>query len=58
VPPDVEVEQTPAEVIDGHDPQLERAIAIIQEDLKKKAPSTPKHPPFPVKAVKAGSGQP
>ena len=27
VPPDIEVEQTPADVIAGRDPQLERAIA-------------------------------
>lgn len=26
VAPDIEVEQTPAEVIAGHDPQLERAV--------------------------------
>jgi tricorn protease len=51
VAPDVEVEQTPAEVIDGHDPQLERAIAIVQEQLKKNPPKTQSHPPFPVKAV-------
>jgi tricorn protease len=31
VTPDVEVEYTPAEVIAGHDPQLERAV---QEGLK------------------------
>jgi tricorn protease len=31
VPPDIEVEYTPAEVIKGHDPQLERAV---QEALK------------------------
>jgi len=27
VPPDIEVEQTPADVINGHDPQLEKAIS-------------------------------
>ncbi|HEV2905409.1 MAG TPA: hypothetical protein VGW32_10185, partial [Pyrinomonadaceae bacterium] len=26
VPPDIEVEYTPAEVNNGHDPQLERAV--------------------------------
>ena len=31
VPPDIEVEYTPAEVIKGHDPQLERAV---QEAMK------------------------
>ncbi len=49
VPPDVEVEQTPAEVIAGKDPQLERAIAIVMEQLKRNPPQTPKRPPFPVR---------
>ncbi len=31
MPPDIEVEYTPAEVIKGHDPQLERAV---QEAMK------------------------
>ncbi len=46
-PPDVEVEQWPADVINGHDPQLEKAIDIVMKELKnnppKKAP-TPKAP--------------
>jgi tricorn protease len=53
VPPDVEVEQTPAEVIAGRDPQLERAIAIVMEELKKSPPQTPKRPEFPVKVEPA-----
>ena len=44
----------PADVIAGHDPQLERAIAIILEDLKKNPPKAPKRPPFPVKVVHPG----
>ena len=35
VPPDIDVEQTPADVIAGHDPQLEKAIAVALEELKK-----------------------
>jgi tricorn protease len=54
VPPDVEVEQTPAEVIAGKDPQLERAIALIMKQLPPKPPEAPKRPPFPLRA-KAGS---
>jgi tricorn protease len=46
VPPDIEVEQTPADVIAGRDPQLERAIAVVMEELKKNPPVTPKRPPF------------
>jgi tricorn protease len=50
VPPDIEVEQTPAEVINGRDPQLERAIQWVLDELKKNPPQTPKRPPFPVRA--------
>ena len=49
VPPDVEVEQTPADVISGHDPQLEKAISIVMEELKKNPPVRPKRPPMPVR---------
>jgi tricorn protease len=49
VPPDVEVEMTPADVIAGRDPQLERAIAIVMEGLKKNPPVQAKRPPYPVK---------
>jgi tricorn protease len=51
VPPDVEVEQWPAEVIAGHDPQLERAIEIVLEALEKNPPAQPQRPPFPLRAV-------
>ncbi|PYQ67332.1 MAG: peptidase S41 [Acidobacteria bacterium] len=53
VAPDVEVEQTPADVIAGRDPQLERAIAIVMAELAKNPPSSPKHPAYPVKAMRA-----
>jgi len=47
VPPDIEVEQTPADVIAGRDPQLERAIREAMEQLRKNPPVDPKRPPFP-----------
>jgi tricorn protease len=50
VPPDVEVEQWPAEVIAGKDPQLEKAIAIVLQELEKHPPqpmTRPEYPPFP-----------
>lgn len=49
IPPDVEVEQTPAEIIKGHDPQLEKAIEIIMEQLEKNPPREPVRPPYPVR---------
>ena len=51
VPPDIEVEQTPADVIAGHDPQLEKAIQVIMEELKNNPPPQPKRPPYPVKTI-------
>jgi tricorn protease len=54
VAPDIDVEQVPSAVMDGHDPQLERAIAVVMDELKAHPPSTPKHPPFPVKARTPG----
>ena len=52
VPPDIEVEQLPAEVINGHDPQLEKAIEVILEELEKNPPHKPVRPPYPVRVRK------
>ena len=41
VPPDVEVEQWPADVIAGKDPQLEKAIEIVLSGLAKHPPVVP-----------------
>jgi tricorn protease len=52
VPPDIEVEQTPADVIAGRDPQLEKAIQVILDELKKNPVQEPKRPPYPVRIKK------
>jgi tricorn protease len=52
IPPDIEVEQWPAEVISGHDPQLETAIRVIMEELEKNPPKRPKRPAYPVRVKK------
>jgi tricorn protease len=49
VGPDIEVEQTPADVIAGRDPQLEKAVAVVMDELKKNPAPKPKRPPYPVK---------
>jgi tricorn protease len=49
VPPDIEVEQWPAAVRDGRDPQLEKAIEVVMEELKANPPKKLKRPPFPVR---------
>jgi len=52
VAPDVEVIQNPADVIKGNDPQLQKAIEVAMDQLKKNPPVQPVRPPFPVKVQK------
>ena len=47
VPPDIEVEQDPALIRKGHDPQLEKAVEVMLEELKKNPPPKLRHPAFP-----------
>ncbi|HEV3143441.1 MAG TPA: PDZ domain-containing protein [Gemmataceae bacterium] len=56
VPPDIEVEQMPAEVIAGHDPQLEKAIEIALKELEKNPPKKLERPQYPERA-KTGAGK-
>jgi tricorn protease len=50
VAPDVVVEQTPAEVAAGHDPQLEAALKLALEQLSATPTTTVTRPPYPDKA--------
>ena len=47
VPPDVEVEEDPKSGAAGHDPQLERGIQIVLDELKKNPPAEFPVPPYP-----------
>jgi tricorn protease len=47
VAPDIEVEFDPAAVRAGHDPQLEKAVEVLLEDLKKHPLPVYKKPAFP-----------
>jgi tricorn protease len=49
VPPDIEVEQTPKDVIAGRDPQLEAAIKVVLDELKANPPVKPKRPAYPIR---------
>ncbi len=49
VAPDIEVEQTPSEVIKGNDPQLQKAIEVALKELEKNPPVTPVRPPYPIR---------
>jgi len=54
VPPDIEVEQMPADVIAGRDPQLEMAIEVIMAELEANPPTGPRKPPYPIRARRGG----
>lgn len=47
VEPDYAVEQDPKAVSEGHDPQLEKAVALALDELAKHPVPTPTRPSFP-----------
>jgi len=47
IAPDIEVDQDPALVRQGHDPQLEKAVEVIMQELKDNPPPKLKRPVFP-----------
>jgi tricorn protease len=47
VDPDYDVDLDPAAVRAGHDPQLEKAVAVVLEEMKKHPGPRPKKPAFP-----------
>jgi len=47
IAPDIEVENDPASVASGHDAQLEKAVQVTLESLKKNPVVIPDHPPYP-----------
>ena len=52
VAPDVEVEQLPELVVKGHDPQLEKAIEIVMQQLQENPPKKVTTPEYPVRTRK------
>ncbi|HEY6212253.1 MAG TPA: S41 family peptidase, partial [Vicinamibacterales bacterium] len=53
VVPDIDVQQDPAALLAGHDPQLDRAIAEIKARMAKNPVAHPTPPPYPTKVVKS-----
>lgn len=56
VAPDIEVEQWPAALNAGRDPQLDRAIEEIMRQLPAAPPAAPTPPAFPRRALGPGNG--
>lgn len=47
IAPDVEVQNYPKAVAEGHDPQLERAVEVVMQQLKEHPVVYPPVPPYP-----------
>lgn len=48
VAPDIEIEDDPQAVRQGHDPQLEKAVEVVMKLLlERHSPPEPSHPPYP-----------
>jgi tricorn protease len=56
VRPDIEVENDPASVIQGRDPQLERAIEEVMKKVTENPLRLPQRPPDPVKTKSNAAG--
>jgi len=50
VPPDFDVDIWPKDWVAGKDPQLEKAIELALDALKKNPPREDKRPPYPKRA--------
>jgi tricorn protease len=50
VVPDIEVDNPPAAVLEGRDPQLERGLAEVLAAMEREPRKLPSRPPDPVKA--------
>ncbi|HYI12962.1 MAG TPA: PDZ domain-containing protein [Thermoanaerobaculia bacterium] len=52
VPPDIEVEITPADWAAGRDPQLDKALEVVMQQLQANPPQVPKRPQYPVRVTR------
>jgi tricorn protease len=52
VPPDIDVDDTPADIIAGRDPQLDKAIEVAMKQLAEHPFPQPARPPYPVRVRK------
>jgi tricorn protease len=47
IAPDIEVEFDPEVVLQGRDPQLEKAVEVVMQELEKNPVPRPRRPPYP-----------
>ncbi len=49
VDPDIEIDNLPDQVVQGRDPQLEKAIEMVMKKLEEEPKKLPGRPPYPVR---------
>jgi len=49
VKPDIEIDNSPEEVVKGRDPQLEKGIEVVLEKIKESPRRFPERPSYPIK---------
>ena len=49
VKPDIEIDNSPEEVVKGRDPQLEKGIEVVLEKIKESPRKFPERPSYPIK---------
>ena len=52
--PDIEIDVLPGDYAAGRDPQLDKALEYLQEELRRNPPVTPEAPPLPDKSLRVG----
>ena len=52
ITPDISIDQLPSELAKGKDPQLDKAIELVLDELKANPPKAIKRPPYPVRVRK------
>ena len=57
IAPDLEVELDPKLVREGRDPQLEKAVEVVLEALKKNPPAKPPVPVYPTYPPRIPAGR-
>lgn len=55
VDPDIVVDDDPSKMLNGGDPQLDRAIQVVLQELKANPPVKPKKPAYPNRAQPKGN---
>jgi tricorn protease len=57
IEPDIEVIDDPALMADGHDPQLEAAVGLMLDEIRRNTLEPPRRPPYPNRSIMSTPSQ-